>query len=99
MDEGQFDRLVERWEERDAWFKDLAQRWEERDRRWEERDRRWEENDREHRELMRGMWQRMELFDIRQEARHEEMLDQLRAGTEAIWRMLDRFGEGPQPAS
>ena len=92
MDEARWEQLVERWEERDK-------RWEERDKRWEERDKRWEAETREHRAFMQEMWRRMELFDIRQEARHEEMLDQMRAGTEAIWRMLDRFGEGPTPTS
>jgi hypothetical protein len=80
-------------------FAELVKRWEERDRRWEERDRRWEENDREHREFMREMWRRMEEMDIRQQAAHEHLIGRLDAGTEAIMRMLDRFGEGPLPSS
>ena len=33
------------------------------------------------------------------EQRMEDMGRQIRANTEATWRMLDRLGEGPTPAS
>ncbi len=32
-------------------------------------------------------------------ARHEQLLGQMKALTEATWRMLDRFGGGPTPQS
>jgi len=82
-----------------AEWEQLVRRWDARDERWEERDRRWEKRDREHSEFMREMWTRIERFNIESAARHEELMGQMKALTEATWKMLDRFGEGPAPAS
>jgi hypothetical protein len=93
-----WNQLVKRWEERDR-------RWEERDKRWEERDRRWEERDarldrtiRETTERQVAVTQELIGTIARLNASLDDMRDQLRANTEATWRMLDRFGEGPATA-
>jgi len=82
-----------------AEWEELVRRWDARDERWEERDRRWEERDREHSEFMRELWKRIEIFNIESAARHDELMGQMKALTDATWKMLDRFGEGPQPQS
>ena len=92
MDPAEWEELVRRWDARD-------ERWEERDRRWEERDRQWKEHHREHSKFMRELWTRIEMFNIESAARHEQLLGQMKALTEATWKMLDRFGEGPTPQS
>lgn len=85
----------------------LLERMDERDARWDERDARWEEQAAEtrrfHDELFRRNAQVTEdLITAMREgfAQQREdaadMREQIRANTEATWRMLDRFGPEPQ---
>ena len=70
--------------------------------RWEERDARWEERDADMKRFMDEWLQRhAKITDdlIRAigqlTAQSVNNSEQIRANTEATWRMLDRFGEGP----